>query len=63
VQQPNDRVGITSIGRIILRRQSWASRRGLSQQMADGGFIRPVASHQLLHDRLGQKLINCRLNR
>jgi hypothetical protein len=29
--------------------------------MADGRFVRPVASNQLLHDWLGQELIEHRL--
>jgi hypothetical protein len=61
VQQPNDRVGIPRVGRIILSRQWRASRRGLAQQMTDGRFVRQVASHQLLYDRLGQELIKRRL--
>ena len=35
--------------------------RGLSEQVADGRFVGLVASHKLLHDRLGQELIKRQL--
>src|SRR5258708_28327540 len=61
VQQPNNRVGIIIIDAAIRRLPCRASSRGLSQQMADGRFVCLVASHQLLHNWLGEELIECRL--
>jgi hypothetical protein len=38
-----------------------ASSRGLLQQTANGCFVRPVATDQLLHDGLTEKLVDRRL--
>jgi hypothetical protein len=45
---------------IILGSSRPPGGRGLSQQIADGRFVYLVATHQLLHDRLGQELIKRR---
>src|SRR6266446_3442172 len=60
VQQPSDRIGIVGVG-IILGPQCRPGGRGLLQQIADGRFVRLVAMHKLLHDRLSQELIKGRL--
>jgi hypothetical protein len=60
LQQPHDCIGFIRIG-IILRQQYRPCDHDLLQQMADGRFVHVVATHELSHDRLGQKLIKCRL--
>src|SRR5258708_1896943 len=65
VQQPNNYSGIIRTGIIragtTVRLQCQPGSRGLLHQMADGRFVGPVATHELLHDRLGQELIERRL--
>jgi hypothetical protein len=57
--------GIIGIGIIRAgtagRLQGPPGSRGLLHQMADGRFVGPVAAHELLHDGLGQELIERRL--
>ena len=43
------------------RPQCQPGGHGLLHQMADGRFVGPVATHELLHDRFGQELIKRRL--
>jgi hypothetical protein len=60
VEQRYNRIWIIRVG-IILGPRCRPDVRDLLQQMADGRFVRPVATHELLHDRLGQELIKPRL--
>jgi hypothetical protein len=75
VQQPNSYSGIIRAGIIpagpirmgfihagtTVRLQCQPGSRGLSHELADGRFVGPVAPHELLHDGLGQELIERRL--
>jgi hypothetical protein len=75
VQQPNSYSGIIRAGIIpaglirigiihagtAVRLQCQPGCRGLLDQAADGRFVGPVAPHELLHDGLGQELIERRL--
>jgi hypothetical protein len=58
MQQANDRIGIIRVG-IVLSPQHRLGG-GFLQQMADGRFVRLVASHRRLRDRLGLDLIERR---
>jgi hypothetical protein len=60
MQQAHNRIGIVGAG-IIIGLRSQPRGRGLLQQMADGRFLRPVPTHEQLHDRFGQDLIKRRL--